>query len=180
MADQYPEELLAQGYQARREGRPADALRNFGDALAGFRESGKLQQSARALAGLGQIERDLGNTAMAARHYRDAVAILRSGDQPLVLAHTIRHLGDILRERGELDEAVPCLSEALEIYRRHKEAAPLDVANAIRVYALLKGSMGNAQESAELWREAGDLYQSLGLEAGVSESKERIASLMQG
>lgn len=177
MANDSTAALIREGYRARREHRPADAAALFASAVEQCRASGERLVLARALAGLGQIERDLGNTAVAVEHYEEAVAIFRTEADALTLAHAVRHLGDIRRNRKEFEEARACYDESLAIYRAHRESPPLDVANALRGHALLKSQIGAIQESARLWQEAGALYESLGIEAGVAESRDNLARL---
>ena len=148
------DELIALGYQSRREGRLQDAKASCTQAVELCRESGDRSLLASTLTGLGQIERDLKNRDVALELYREAVDILRSGTDQLRFAHTIRHVGDILRGDGSMEEARPCYEEALRIYRSHSETSLLDLANTIRGFALLKGAVGEAEESKSLWREA--------------------------
>ena len=169
--------LLKQGYQARREHRHEDANRYFADSVELCRTGDNELLLAQSLTGLGQIKRDLGETDAALIHYQEAVAIYRTLDDPLVLAHTVRHLGDILREQGKVELADPCFVEALEIYRGRDDFAPLDLANAIRGYALLKANVGEKAEAAKLWKEAGALYAAVGVQAGVAESEAQVARL---
>lgn len=169
--------LLKRGYEARRENRPDDAKRAFSGAIELCRASGDRAGLAQAYAGLGQIERDLHNGLSARGHYEESVAILRGLDRPLKLAHTVRHLGDILREQGEHALAEPFYVEALEIYRRDDETAPLDLANTVRGYALLKAATGETREALLLWREARDLYAHCSLPVGVAESERQISLL---
>jgi tetratricopeptide (TPR) repeat protein len=171
------ETLLRQGYQARRNDRPADAKACCTEAVGLSGAADDRALLAQALTGLGQIERDLHETRSALRHYEDAVAIYRTLDDPLVLAHTVRHVGDILRNQGSLEQAAPHYKEALEIYRSHEETPPLDLANAIRGYALLKTGTGDKEEAAKLWQESGGLYAAVGVQAGVAESEAQVARL---
>jgi tetratricopeptide (TPR) repeat protein len=167
--------LLAQGRQARRDNRLADARAHYAQAAEVCREAKNAALLAQALTGLGQIERDLNNHDSALKLYSEASALYRKLDSPLALAHTIRHVADILRNQKKLKEAEPCYSEALAIYRSHIETPPLDLANAIRGYALLKDSMGDADEAMHLWSEAKNLYEEAGVQAGVAESESHIA-----
>src|SRR5579863_3821150 len=168
---------IAAGYQARRESRLAEAMTDFNAAIEECRQSRETLRLARALSGLGQIERDLGDTESAAGHYRESVAILRAGGPSLALAHTVRHLGDILRGRGELEDAGAAYREALAIYRADSATPPLDLANALRGYALLRSQAGDNAESIQLWQEAGRLYRLANVDAGVAESIAQIAAL---
>ena len=68
---------------------------------------------------------------------------LRAHGSPSRLAHTLRHLGDVYRETRHTDRARACYDEALALYRSYPEAAPLDLANAIRSVAVLQQASGN-------------------------------------
>ena len=73
--------------------------------------------------------------------------------------------------------AEPCFLEALSIYRGHEHARPLDLANAIRSFAVLKDEVGAVEEAKRLWQEAHDLYVTGNVSAGVAESAARLALL---
>jgi tetratricopeptide (TPR) repeat protein len=111
----------------------------------------------------------------ARQHYELAVAVLRESNDPLTLAHTIRHLGDVHYDSGRPALAEPCLREAVALYRSRPDAPLLDVANAIRSLAVFEEHAGDRQEGMRLWAEAHDLYVRLGVQAGVAESKARLA-----
>jgi len=130
------------GYQARRDGRLTEAWEIFSESVALCRGADDQQLLASSLVGLGQIERDLGKSEAATQHYREAVDLYRCGDDRLRLAHTIRHLADILRGYGDIEPARSLYEEALSIYRNDPDTPPLDLANAIRGFALLRGVAG--------------------------------------
>ena len=67
----------------------------------------------------------------------------------------------------------------MDIYRNHELTAPPDLANAIRGLAILKYDADESEEARELWQEAGELYASVNIEAGVAESSRRLALLAQ-
>lgn len=171
-------ELLARGYEARGERRLADARHCFATAVERCQKANDRQLLAQALSGLGQIERDLGNAAQALRHYNDAVALRRSQNDPLALAHALRHVADILREQKQSAKAEPVYAEALGIYRADEKTKPLDLANTIRGFALLKADLDDPEEATFLWHEAMSLYAEAGVQAGVTESQSQIAFLM--
>ena len=106
-----------------------------------------------------------------------AVASVRKVNDPLRLARTVRHLGDAYYYARRPVEAEPCYVEALSIYRRHENRRPLDLANAIRSFAVLKDEIGAADEAQDLWQEAHDLYVDLKATAGVAECAARLALL---
>lgn len=108
-----------------------------------------------------------------------AVASLRKVDDPLRLAHRVRHLGDAYYYAGRVSLAEPCYVEALSIYRRHEQRRPLDLANAIRSFAVLKDEVGAAEEAQRLWQEAHDLYVAVDVPAGIAESAARLALLVR-
>jgi hypothetical protein len=109
--------------------------------------------------------------------YQIAVALARQGGDPLKIAHRVRHLGDAYHYAGWAGLAESCYVEALSIYRRDAHTGRLDLANAIRSFAVLKHEAGAADEAQRLWQEAHDLYVGLNLSAGVAESAARLALL---
>jgi tetratricopeptide (TPR) repeat protein len=113
----------------------------------------------------------------ALRHYEEAVALYRAEGNPLKLAHTIRHVADIQRHVGNHRLAEGCYGETLHIYREHPETPPLDLANALRGWALLKEAVGEIEQARAQWQEAGKLYADVHVEAGVAESKRRMELL---
>jgi tetratricopeptide (TPR) repeat protein len=172
-------EALRLGREARRENRLEDARRHLTEAVALSHTGGVKNNLAVALAALGQIERDLGNNDAALRLYGKAADIFRSGTDRRRLAHTIRHLADIYRHEQQRDKAETCYCEALGLYRADVKTAPLDLANAIRGFAILKHEAGQNDEAKRLWREARELYAAVSVEAGVTECVRRLALLAE-
>ena len=128
---------------------------------------------------LAYVERSLRDLDASRERYLQSSQIYRSLDNPMKTARTMRHAADILREQKRPDQAELFYSEAIEIYRRHDETPPLDLGNAIRGFALLKEDSGDRSQALRLWREARDLYQLVGIDAGISESTARIRSLAE-
>jgi tetratricopeptide (TPR) repeat protein len=118
----------------------------------------------------------IGNVAYVLR-YKLAVARARRGGDRVRLAHKIRHLGDAYYYAGRPAAAEICYVEALSIYRRDQQTRPLDLANAIRSFAVLKHEGGATDEARQLWQEAHDLYEALKMPAGIAESAARLALL---
>jgi tetratricopeptide (TPR) repeat protein len=169
--------LMQQGMQARREDRPADAKRCFAEAEEMSRQSGSKADLARALKGIGQIERDAGYLDAALALYEEALVLYRAENDALKIAHTVRHVGDIHQDAVRIEAAGPCYDEALKIYRAHQETDALDLANTLRGAALLKEKTGHREEARLLWQEARELYSKQNVEAGVAESTKRLALL---
>lgn len=109
--------------------------------------------------------------------YKVAVAFARQGGDPLKIAHRVRHLGDAYHYAGWAARAESCYVEALSIYRPHAHTGRLDLANAIRSFAVLKQENGATDESRRLWQEAHDLYVAVNVPEGVAECTERLALL---
>ncbi len=170
-------ELIESGLRARRADRPHEAYRAMSDAVAEARPGGASVDLVRALSGLAQMERDLDRRESAVPLYEEAVDLCRELGETLRFAHTIRHLGQVHHEAGRLDAAGSCLSEALDTYRAHGGPSPLDLANALRPLAILRGETGSAEESKRLWAEARELYGRLGIDAGVEEADDWLARL---
>jgi tetratricopeptide (TPR) repeat protein len=126
---------------------------------------------------LAEVERGDGHPEMAVGHYEEAVALCRSNATRLVLAHMIRHLGDVYRQLERLAEAEPMYLDALELYRSDPETPVLDLANAVRPFAILTQLTGRPDESRRLWLEAKSLYAAAGIADGVAESEEHLHQL---
>ena len=94
--------------------------------------------------------------------YEEAAELSGKIGDSLGAAHSVRHAGDIHRDAGRVEDANRCYVEALGIYRGHAAPPLLDLANAIRPFAILKGETGQVEVSRRLWLEARDLYAALG------------------
>lgn len=164
------EDTLAAAAAARRENRPQDALDILTQAV-------KQDRDPRALTALGQIERDLGNNKSALALYREAAEIWRNRTDAPRLAHTIRHAADILLDLGRLPEAEPLYAEALALYRADSAARPMDIANTLRGYAILKQQTNQSEPARAYWQEAREIYAAHGIAQGVKEADRRLAHL---
>ena len=177
MTHRTPESLLEQGRNAKRDRRPEDARSAFREGLTECHGNEERPLVATLYEELAYVERTLLDHESAERHYRKASELYRGLKNLLKTAHTMRHAADILREQNRLDESARLYAEVLEIYRGHQETPPLDLANAIRGFALLKEGQEDRAQAACLWQEAGKLYELTGIEAGVVESRRRIGLL---
>jgi tetratricopeptide (TPR) repeat protein len=168
---------LRRGFLARRADRSADARREFGNAISLARHCGSKRLLVSALKGLAQIERDTGRTAEAIPLYVKAVSHSRGLEDRVFLAHTIRHLGDTYQDLDDLVEAESCYREALSLYRESGGTRRLDLANAVRPYALLKERTGDDTGAYALWNLAHQLYSSVKARTGVEESASHMQKL---
>ena len=166
--------LLRSAVATRRAGHTEDALQGLNQAAA-LCTTGHDYEDALVLRELGELARDNHNLSAAQTHYEQAVRLLRPSKDRLNLAHTIRHLGDVHAQQQHWPEAEHCFVEALEIYRSHPSPVGLDLANAIRSYALLRGEIGQQEQSRILWAEPALLYEAQGIAAGVQECHRRAS-----
>lgn len=116
--------------------------------------------------------RSAGRLAAADEAYRDAAALARAENDPDGLAHALRHLSDLARERGDLAAASLHADEAIALYREIADDR-LGLANALRLRALSTA----AEHAKQYWREARDLYSSLGIAAGFAECDAQISAI---
>ena len=123
----------------------------------------------------GRAARRDGNLTLAIKLYQAAANLLRPLDQPLRLAHTIRHVADIQWSALLFEESRANYAEAVAIYRTNPDAGKLDLANTLRGYALLSESIADIAAASELWTEARDVYEAVGVQAGVEEADRRLA-----
>ena len=125
----------------------------------------------------GRRERALGNLEAARSFYCEAAQAYFRENNQLAYAHTIRHIADMYLDESNYGAAPPLYEEALEIYRGDLGTKVLDLANTIRPYALLNEATDNPALARELWREAGNLYASLRLAAGIEECNAHLEHL---
>ena len=126
----------------------------------------------------GRKARAQGRLEEARRLYSKAAKLYLSELNPLAYAHTIRHIADMYLDESNYSAAIPLYEEALELYRSNLDTRLLDLANAVRPYALLQEATGNKDAARPLWREARDLYASLRIKAGVQECEGHLANLI--
>ena len=127
----------------------------------------------------GRQARVEGNFSGARAHYSAAAKIYHDQNDVLAYAHTIRHIADIYVEESNLAQAKPLYEESIELYRTNFSTKVLDLANALRPYALLNEAQGNLDLARKFWEEAKELYSSVRVEAGVSECEEHISKLQR-
>jgi tetratricopeptide (TPR) repeat protein len=127
----------------------------------------------------GKQTRAEGRLDAARTYYAEAAEIYQSDNDPLAYAHAIRHIADMYRIEAKHTEAKPLYEEALEIYRNSLDTKLLDLANTVRPYAQLNEAIGNLDTARLYWQEAGNLYASLRIDAGVEECGKHLAGIPQ-
>ena len=115
--------------------------------------------------------------AAARRLYEEAArTYFKAGDR-LSYAHTLRHIADMYQDEGDLKRAQPLYEEALENYRGNLNTKVLDLANAVRPYALLLEASSEVENAKQHWQEARILYAAVRVEAGVKECDQHLSQL---
>jgi tetratricopeptide (TPR) repeat protein len=171
------EDVIDAGWKARREGHHGEAERSLLEVIEITRRTGAKPQLIRALKALAHVVRDVGQDERALPLYEEAVTLSREEGDIGLLAHTVRHLGDVQMDAGRLAEADLCYREALSLYRSAASPPALDFANALRPAALLKERQGDRALARELWTEAKDLYEAVGVKRGVDECARHLTLL---
>ena len=146
----------------------AEVKSKLNTAITLFREREEHSSVVRTLGKLAHVERDMGEYFSACSISETAVSLARTLDNPALLAHSVRHLGEINWKLGNQSEALRCFSESISSYRQITNPPPLDLANALTRLASIT-ELNDREEAAILWKEARDLYASLGLVKGVHE-----------
>lgn len=173
--DDQPEVLLRLASEARREHRLDDAARLLTEAVEQARRSCTPTGLAKSLTALGRIERDRQNLDAATKHYSEAEAVFRDAGDAAGLAHALRHLSDLHREQGCIEPAQTACMEAIRLYRDDPNTPPLDLANSLRVMALVKEMAGDHVQSRSIWEEARTNYAAAQVHEGVVECDSHLA-----
>jgi len=97
--------------------KPAEALRNYQDALTIRRRLGQKAGVAETLAELAEFQYSQGKPDEAIGSYKEAVQLQRAiGDKPH-LSHTLMNLGGLYSDRRKYDDALGFLRESLQMQR---------------------------------------------------------------
>ena len=124
-----------------------------------------------------QIAADQKNWELAAEYGWKAIEYYKRAGDPLKIAHALRHQADIMCHMDCGIEAHTLYQKALDIYNKNKNTPPLDLANALRGYALNLVDMGHKEEARKIWEEVARQYASLGLTDGESEAQNWLDHL---
>ena len=128
------------------------------------------------LVALGKTARRRGRLDDAAEYYRRAVDAYDAAGEWMRGVHAARHLAEIELEAGRPEEASLRIAEVL-LFFRGREIPRLEMANALRVAALVDERRGFKDEARLLWSEARELYEREGVKDGVLEADRRLSRL---
>jgi tetratricopeptide (TPR) repeat protein len=133
-----------------------------------------IMQTAAELIEMGQQARNAGRTEEALALYERAVAAFEAEGDLVRAAHTRRHSADLQREMGRIEEARRSIGAVTAFYRAHGTGT-LELGNTLRIAALVEAADGRDEEARVLWMETLELYEEVGVAAGVAECRRRLA-----
>ena len=137
-----------------------------------------MSESCESIVNQARRDRSDGRLREALEGYQRAADLARSANDKGKLAYAQRHVADLQRELGQYHAAESAAAEAVSLYRQHSGSASLDLANALRVWALAQELLGQVPAAARSWREARSFYDAVGVLAGVQECDEHIAQIL--
>jgi tetratricopeptide (TPR) repeat protein len=106
------------GLAHSRLGSNADAVTQFGHALAEYRELDDAEGAATVLICIGGAYRQLGRVDRAAPALQESLALCQRVQLPVRAAACLGDLGEVYRDQGRLVEALRCQRQAIELFRR--------------------------------------------------------------
>ena len=124
-----------------------------------------------------QIESDHNNYKKALDYCEQALDYYQKTNDQTVIAHSTRHMADLLVQLANYTEAKKHYDSSIQLYRDNQNSSPLDLANALRGYAICLESLEDLDDASKAWGEVMDLYQALEIEQGVDEAKQHIDHL---
>ena len=124
-----------------------------------------------------QIAADQDQWELAAEYGWKAIEYYKNASEPLKTAHALRHQADIMCHLDCGIEAHALYQKALELYRHNEKTATIDLANALRAFALNLVDMGLKNKAKEMWQETAKLYAKIGLSDGVEEAQSWVDRL---
>ncbi|MBX9803786.1 MAG: hypothetical protein K2Y04_13630 [Caulobacteraceae bacterium] len=116
-----------------------------------------------------------GRAGEARNSYARAAALSRESGAPLLQAHALRHLSDLDRQADHLEQALAHAEQAAALYGANGQGASLDMANALRLKALVLDGLRRTAAARVAWASARELFDAAGVAAGVSECEARLA-----
>lgn len=127
-----------------------------------------------------QFESDHDNPSRALKLLQRSLSFYKKTGSSIKIAHSTRHIADLERRIGDVEDSESNYRTSIDIYKSNKSTSKVDLANAIRGYALVLEKRGKIQEAIEAWKEARELYRACKLEEGVDEANLKLDSLIYG
>ena len=134
------------------------------DAAARAHREAAVERAA-TLSNSAQTRRDAGDRTGAAIFYAEALTHLRDAEASEELAHVLSRAADVRSEMRDYGVAGTMIDEAMRLYGAFDPPAPLPFANACRVAA-----MNDERRARSSWKQALNLYASVGSASGIDRS----------
>jgi len=171
------EEHLRSARIFRNESRYREAIMEL-EAAIELSEKFKLtKEKSATLSMLANIYFDLGSNKRSLESYQDALTIAELDSEPEQIAHITQHIADVEREIGDLKSSLSHYEKVLAYYRSNMNKYGLNMANAMRGFALLKEKMVDYADAKSLWNEAKSIYEKYKISDGVKECLARLKKL---
>lgn len=124
-----------------------------------------------------QFESDHHNYEDALKLEHRALAYYQKGEDTGKIAHAIRHVADLQSQLGRTKEAVENYEKAIKTYRSPESNSDMDLANALRGYAIALEKSGEKKDALKTWKEVKGLYGKYDIQEGVDEASHSIQKI---
>ena len=156
-SNQEIEALLSKAWDLRRNGKYSQVLSSLKAASQICRDDDFYSQG-RIFHIYMQIEADQDQPKKALELCKKSLLFYRKTKDPQRIAHSVRHVADLETRLKLYQNAEGHYLEALQIYRNHENSGLMDLANALRGYAILLSLINKKEEAILTWKEAKEIY----------------------
>lgn len=126
---------------------------------------------------LAQFEADQDEYKTALNYYQQSLAFYEKTPFKDKVAHSLRHVADTFYSLNEIEEARSRYENVLEIYSAQEETNDVDMANALRGYALVLEKQDEKAAAVKEWSTILTIYEKYNLKSGITEAKSKIDQL---
>ena len=184
--------LQATGIAYRLMNKPAEALRNYQDALTINQKLGQKRGVAAGLAEIAQVQLMLGKPDQALASYNEALKIRKDIGAKKEAGDTLIDLGNLYLDRGQPDQAMLAFKESLQVQRdagdeTYQSLCLNNIANAYAMKGEFEDALTYLQQALQLREKLnvpGDIAQtsqSLGTAyAALGQYDDAMKSYMRG
>jgi len=170
------EKLLIEAWKYRRNGDYKTAGTLVDQAIKLSPEDDYANRG-RAFHILAQFEADQDEYKNALNYYQQSLAFYQKTDLQDKVAHSLRHVADTFYSLNNIEEARSQYESVIEIYHSQENTNDVDIANALRGYALVLEKQNEKVAAAKEWATILSIYEKYNLQAGIKEAKQKITRL---
>lgn len=124
-----------------------------------------------------QFEYDRKNYTKALQLCQESLSYYKKSKDLNKIAHSTRHIADLEYHLGNYDNSEEFYKASLKLYRENKNTNSLDMANALRGYAILLEKNKKGLEAIQIWTGAKQYYEASNIKAGINEANKKIKLL---